>query len=98
MKTYVIYVTTGREAKVYRELKKRGFKAILPEETETGKNGKPYKKVVFPNYVFLRCEMTDKIYCEIRSMRNVKYFLGFYGGGVGYLREDEERYIEEYVQ
>lgn len=93
---YVLFVTSGREAKIYRELKKRRFNAILPQKTETRKSGKQFKKVIFPNYIFLRCEMTDKIYCEICYIQNVKYFLGFYTGGVPFLPAHEQRYIEKW--
>ncbi|MDE6834710.1 MAG: hypothetical protein K2J39_10775 [Ruminococcus sp.] len=93
---YVIFVTTGREQKVYRELKKRGFNAILPQKTVSGKSGKPFKAVIFPNYIFLLCNMTDKIYSEIRHIRNVKYFLGFYPEGIPYLPYHEQKYIEKW--
>lgn len=96
MKMYVLFVASGREVKIYRELKKRGFNVILPQKIEIGKSGKPFKKVIFPNYIFLRCEMTNKIYCEICHIRNVKYFLGFYTGGVPFLPNNEQKYIEKW--
>ena len=96
MKMYVIFVTTGREVKIYRELKKRGFNVFLPQENCTGKSGKTFKKVVFPNYLFLKCNMTNEIYCQICRIRNVKYFLGVHAGGVPFLSRREQRNIEKW--
>ena len=96
MKMYVIFVATGRELKIYRELKKRGFNVILPQKNEVGKSGKTFKKVIFPNYLFLKCDLTQEIYCEICRIRSVKYFLGFYPGGVPFLPRNEQKYIEKW--
>ncbi|MDE6034571.1 MAG: transcription termination/antitermination NusG family protein [Ruminococcus sp.] len=98
MKMYVIFVATGRELKIYRELKKRGFNVILPQKNEVGKSGKTFKKVIFPNYLFIKCDMTQEIYCEICRIRNVKYFLGFHVGGVPFLSGREQKNIEKWRQ
>lgn len=98
MKMYVIFVKTGRENAVCRELKKRGFDAILPVKRELKRVGKKVdvrEKIIFENYVFLRCELTDEVYAKIRKIRNILRILGWNDQNcVPFLKNHEQRYIE----
>ena len=90
MKMYVIFVKTGRENAVIRELKKRGFDAILPVKRDSGK-----PEIIFENYVFLKCKMTEKICSEITKIRDIHYILGLNDGNcVPFLKKSEQNYIE----
>lgn len=94
---YVVFVRTGRENVVFRELKKYGFEAILPVKQEfrnTGKKWKIEEKIIFANYVFLKCEMTEKKYGEIRKIRYIQRILGWDDNCVPFLKKQEQSYIE----
>lgn len=94
MKMYVVFVKTGRENAVFHELKKRGFDAILPVKSVIEK-GKVCEKIIFENYVFLRCELTDEDYGEIRKIRYIWRILGWEDkNSVPFLKKHEQRYIE----
>lgn len=89
MKMYVIFVKTGRENAVFRELKKQGFDAILPVKSGIS------EKVIFENYVFLRCELTPKICEKIAKFRDIHYILGVNDPNcVPFLKKHEQNYIE----
>lgn len=91
MKMYVIFVKTGRENAVFRELKKREFDAILPVKCDSDGN----KKIIFENYVFLKCEMTDKLCEKIMKFRDVQQILGWNDENcVPFLKKEEQKYIE----
>ena len=98
MKMYVIFVKTGRENAVFRELKKRGFDAILPVKQEFRRKGKKQEiieKIVFENYVFLRCELTPKLCAEILKNRDIQRILGWNDENcVSFLKKHEQIYIE----
>ncbi|MDE5557854.1 MAG: hypothetical protein K2J32_09255 [Ruminococcus sp.] len=98
VKMYVIFVKTGRENVVFRELKKRGFDAILPVKRVfrlKGKKQEIVEKVIFENYVFLRCELTPKLCAEITQNRDIQRILGANDENcVPFLKKQEQVYIE----
>lgn len=98
VKMYVIFVKTGRENAVFRELKKRGFDAILPVKRMfrlKGKKQEIVEKVIFENYVFLRCELTPKLCAEITKNRDIQRILGANDENcVPFLKKQEQVYIE----
>ena len=98
VKMYVIFVKSGRENVVFRELKKRGFDVILPVKRVfrlKGKKQEIVEKVIFENYVFLRCELTPKLCAEIVKNRDIQRILGLNDANcVPFLKKQEQVYIE----
>ncbi|MDE5583225.1 MAG: hypothetical protein K2J08_05950 [Ruminococcus sp.] len=98
MNMYVILVKKGCENSVFSELRKRGFDAVLPLKQEFRKYGEKwriYEKIIFVNYVFLRCDLSEKIYYEVQKIDGVICFLG--NGNpqnIDFLKPYEQRYIE----
>lgn len=90
MKMYVIFVKTGREKAVFRELRKRGFDAILPVRRDFDK-----PKIIFENYVFLKCKINEKICSEIAKIKDIHCILGLNNENcVPFLTKSEQNYIE----
>lgn len=98
MKIFVIFVKTGREKAVFRELKKRGFKPILPLKQEFRRVGEKWEideKIIFTNYVFLKCELIENIHSEIRKIPDIQRILGAEDDDcVPFLKKHEQSYIE----
>lgn len=79
MEMYVLQVTTNRESRVKSRLEKMGFSVFMPsEEITVRSNGKwkSYIKPIFPQYVFIECEMNPENYRRIKSVPKVLRFLG----------------------
>lgn len=97
MKMYVLQVRSGYEFSVFENLKKRGFDAVLPIRQEFIRRGgkwEIYEKIIFTQYVFLKSEITEKIYYEIKKIDGVVRFLGFENGVLQPLNDAEQSYIE----
>ncbi|MDE6539323.1 MAG: antitermination protein NusG [Ruminococcus sp.] len=79
MKMYVLQVKYNKENQVKNRLEKMGFSAFNPtEEIIIRSNGKwkSQIKLIFPQYVFVECEMTSENYRRIKSVPKVLRFLG----------------------
>lgn len=98
MKMYVLHVRSGYETSAYRQLKERGFDAVLPVKQEFIRiNGKweIREKIIFTQYLFVICDLTDKKnYYEIRKADGVIRFLGNENGKVF---EPVRPYEQEYI-
>ena len=90
---YVLQVRSGYEISVCKKLEKQGFQAILPVRQEFIRRGgiwKIYEKIIFTQYVFLRSEITEENYYQIRKIDGVVQFLGYNQP----LNHAEQSYIE----
>lgn len=97
MKMYVLQVRSGYEFSVCEELRKQGFDAVLPVRQEYIRRGgkwEIYEKIIFTQYIFLRSEITEKTYYEIKKIDGVVRFLGFENGVLQPLNRSEQSYIE----
>lgn len=97
MKMYVLQVRSGYEISVCDKLRKQEFDAVLPVRQEFIRRcGKweIYEKIIFTQYVFLRSEITEKNYYEIKKIDGVVRFLGFENGVLQPLNNAEQSYIE----
>ncbi|MCM1506384.1 MAG: hypothetical protein NC177_04515 [Ruminococcus flavefaciens] len=97
MKMYVLQVRSGYEFSVCEELRKQEFDAVLPVRQEYIRRGgqwQIYEKIIFTQYVFLRSEITEKTYYQIKKIDGVVRFLGFENGVLQPLNLSEQSYIE----
>lgn len=91
---YVLQVKPGYEETAVRLIADKGYTAMCPtEEIYIRFQGQWHKrlKLVFTQYIFVECELTDKAYYDIRSVPGTVRFLGF--GNPEALRADEQEYI-----
>lgn len=91
---YVLQVKPGYEEAAVRLIADKGYTAMCPtEEIYIRFRGQWHKrlKLVFTQYIFVECELTDKSYYDIRSVQGTVRFLGF--GEPEALRDDEQAYI-----
>lgn len=78
MKMYAVRVTTGKEKEVAQLLKKLGIEIFLPEETRYHRRGGEYhydRYILFPGYVFIYLDLTEKMYYKIKNTTHVIYIL-----------------------
>ena len=76
---YVLQVMTGKEKDVQWELRKRGYKSYVPNQTipfrKSGQNT-TRNVIYFPSYVFLAVkELTDEIYYAMKTIPYVLHFV-----------------------
>lgn len=93
MKMYVLQVRSGYEISACRELKKRGFDAVLPTVKQYIRRGGKWdihEKIVFTQYLFIRLEPSKKVYYEIKKIDGIVRFVD----GFQALKDDEQKYIE----
>ncbi|MDE6520399.1 MAG: hypothetical protein K2K91_08115 [Ruminococcus sp.] len=79
MKMYVLQVKSGREFPVCQKLRKSGISVYCPTmEILERRRGRlcGVERLVFPQYVFIECDLTDKNYRKIRKISEVIKFLG----------------------
>lgn len=91
---YVLQVRPGYEEAAVRLIADKGYTAMCPtEEIYIRFQGQWHKrlKLVFTQYIFVECELTDESYYNIRSVFGVVRFLGF--GSPEPLKADEQEYI-----
>lgn len=94
MQMYVLQVKPGYEESAARTLNERGFTAFCPtEEMHIRHGGIWHKKIklIFTQYIFVECRLTDDIYYSIKSIDGVMRFLGH--GKPEELKPDEEAYV-----
>ncbi len=95
MDMYVLQVKPGYEEAAVHLINEMGYTAMCPsEEIHIRSQGRWHKrlKLVFTQYIFVECELTDESYYRIRSVPGVVRFLGF--GKPEPLRPDEQEYIK----
>lgn len=76
---YVLQVMTGKEKDVQWELRKRGYKSYVPNQTipfrKSGQNT-TRNVIYFPSYVFLAVkELTDETYYAMKTIPYVLHFV-----------------------
>ena len=94
MDMYVLQVKPSSEEYVVSELRKLGFNAMCPTEKIHIRRGGQWheaEKLLFTQYVFVECDLTDKSYYSIRSVFGTVRFLGF--GKPEPLKKDEQEQI-----
>ncbi|MDE5620656.1 MAG: antitermination protein NusG [Ruminococcus sp.] len=94
MEIYVLQVKFNKEIKVRDAVGEMGFSVFFPTEEIIVRNKgkvKPRIRPIFPQYVFVECEMTVENYRLIKSVREVVRFLG--AENPEPLPPDEKEYI-----
>ena len=94
MKMYVLYVRGGYEKDVVRLLKNNGILAYAPSyfrEIRTKNGFRKQEKIIFTNYVFVMCDMTDEIYYKAKGTQYAVNFIG--RGNPTPIYEDEAQRI-----
>lgn len=78
MKVYVLRCEGGKENEVIRLLTKKDITAYCPSQIFQIRQKQKYKEVekkIFPGYVFVLCNMDNRIYYEILNTQFVFHFL-----------------------
>ncbi len=94
MEVYVLQVKSGYEESAARILNHKGYKAFCPtEEMHIRYGGQWHKKLklVFTQYIFIECKLSDEDYYRIKNVCGVIRFLGH--GKPEPLLEHERAYI-----
>lgn len=94
MEMYVLQIKPGCEEAADRLITDKGFTAMCPtEEIYIRFQGQWRKKLklVFTQYIFVECELTNETYYQIKSTPGAVRFLGF--GNPEALAPDEQEYI-----
>lgn len=94
MQMYVLQVKPGYEESAARMLNHKGYTAICPTEEMHIRHGGQWHrqlKLVFTQYIFVECELSDDDYYRIKSVCGVMRFLGH--GKPEALLEHEKAYI-----
>lgn len=79
MKMYVLQVKFRKESQVKNSLEKMGFSVFSPTEEIVIRSKGKWKsqiKLIFPQYIFVECEMNPENYRRIKSTHGVVRFLG----------------------
>ncbi len=95
MEVYVLQIQPGYEKYAARALRQRGFNSMCPiTEAIIRKGGQWHRreKLVFTQYIFVECDLTDEAYYRIKSVCGVVRFLGH--GKPEPLPTDESLYIK----
>ena len=94
MDMYVLQVRPGFEISAAKAVKKLGFNSLCPMKEQQLRRGGQWitnRSLLFTQYIFVECELTDDAYYRIRSVDGVVRFLGF--GKPEKLPKDEAVYI-----
>lgn len=94
MDMYVLQVKQGFEKAAAAALKEKGYAAFCPLQEIYIRHGGQWHnklKLVFTQYVFVECDLTDETYYKIKSVCGVVRFLGC--GKPEALQEDEKMHI-----
>lgn len=94
MEMYVLQIKPGYEESTAETLKRNGFTAMCPmEEMHIRHGGEWHKqlKLIFTQYIFIECDLTDEAYYNIKSVSGVVRFLGY--GKPEPLHRGEAEYI-----
>lgn len=94
MEVYVLQVKSGYEESAARILNHKGYKTFCPtEEMHIRYGGQWHKKLklVFTQYIFIECKLSDEDYYRIKNVCGVIRFLGH--GKPEPLLEHERAYI-----
>lgn len=95
MDMYVLQVQTGKERNIAEKLRKSGISVYCPVmEIPERRQGKlcGIARLVFPQYIFVECNLTDKNYRKIKRIPEVMKFLG--ADSPEPLRPHEKEYIK----
>lgn len=94
MEMYVLQVKPGYEEAAAKILQRKGFTAMCPTAEVLIRHGGTWHKqlkLVFTQYIFVECELSDDDYYRIKSVCGVMRFLGH--GKPESLRPDEAEHI-----
>lgn len=94
MEMYVLQVKYSKEIQLKDALEEMGFSVLHPTAEMIIRNKGQWKsqiKPVFPQYLFVECEMTSENYRSIKSVSGVVRFLG--AENPEPLPADEKEYI-----
>lgn len=94
MDMYVMQVKHDLEMSVLKEIKKLGCNALCPVREQQIRRGGKWHSIqspLFPQYVFVECELNDKIYYDLKKIYGMQRLLG--AGKPQKLPESEAAYI-----
>ena len=80
MDMYVLQVRPGFEMSAAKIIKERGFAVMCPSKMQhIRKEGKwrLQHSLIFTQYLFVECELTDENYYKIKSVDGIVRFLGY---------------------
>lgn len=80
MNMYVLQIKPGFELSAANILRRRGFKVLCPLKEQYIRRGGSWHinhSLIFTQYIFVECELTDDSYYRIKSVDGVVRFLGF---------------------
>jgi transcription antitermination factor NusG len=80
MNMYVLQIKPGFEESAAKIIRGRGYTVLCPSEELYIRRGGEWllqKKLIFTQYLFVECDLTDESYYRIRSADGVIRFLGF---------------------
>lgn len=95
MEMYVLQVKSGHEKSAAESLKNLGFLAYCPtrmQEIRFKSIWHKVEKIIFSQYIFVKCELTDDVYYKIKSVTGIVRFVGF--GSPEALRKHEKEYVK----
>lgn len=95
MDMYVLQIRPGFETSAAKAIRERGFTVMCPSKMQHIRHGGTWKiqqSLIFTQYLFVECELTDENYYKIKSVDGVVRFLGF--GKPEKLPKDEALYIK----
>lgn len=94
MDMYVLQVRSGFEISAAKTIRERGYTAMCPMKIQHIRRGGKWllcQSLLFTQYIFVECDLTDDVYYKIRSVDGIIRFLGF--GKPEKLPEDEVQYV-----
>ena len=94
MEMYVLQVRPGCEEAAAQAIANHGYRVACPSSEMLIRYGGSWHtkvKLLFTQYIFVECELTDDDYYRIKSVPGVVRFLGF--GNSEPLQEHEQAYI-----
>ncbi len=95
MDMYVLQVRPGFEISAAKTLEKQGFIVLCPMKEHHIRKGGSWRithNLLFSQYLFVECKLTNDTYYRIKSVEGVVRFLGF--GKPEKLPKDEVVYIK----
>lgn len=91
---YALFVRSGYELTVLKELEKRGMKGFVPQQIRLERRQRTWHRVnrlLIPSYVFVDIKMTPFLYYLAKGVVGAVAFVG--GGEPLPLSEKDEKYI-----
>ncbi len=93
---YVIYTKPRSERVVEHVLRERGIESFLPTlQVWRVRRKRLEDEPMFPNYLFMRCDLTNGDSVKVHWVPGVRYLVGFDGKGPIPVPDDLIEYLKE---